>query len=306
MFFFPTKIVLFTVYLQPNTIQLKSIKQWWKGLKANESLKKRLYIIIFESDTREGKLFDTVLIGFIVSSILVVILDSVFRFDTYANIGFQVLEYLFTAFFTFEYLVRLYCSPNPRQYAFSFFGIVDLLSTLPLYLGFFLQGARYLLIVRSFRLIRVFRVFKLFSFLNEGNLLMQSLWISRAKIGVFFLFVLILNISIGTWMYVVEGNRPDTPFTDIPASIYWSIVTMTTVGYGDITPITGMGRFLSAVVMLFGYTIIAIPTGIVSAALFEEGRLRKQERSCPHCRKQIDDTDARYCPYCGQLLSPQN
>ena len=285
---------------------MKSIKQWWKGLKANESLKKRLYIIIFESDTREGKLFDTVLIGFIVSSILVVILDSVFRFDTYANIGFQVLEYLFTAFFTFEYLVRLYCSPNPRQYAFSFFGIVDLLSTLPLYLGFFLQGARYLLIVRSFRLIRVFRVFKLLSFLNEGNLLMQSLWISRAKIGVFFLFVLILNISIGTLMYVVEGNRPDTPFTDIPASIYWSIVTMTTVGYGDITPITGMGRFLSAVVMLFGYTIIAIPTGIVSAALFEEGRLRKQERSCPHCRKQIDDTDARYCPYCGQLLSPQN
>ena len=285
---------------------MKSIKQWWKGLKANESLKKRLYIIIFESDTREGKLFDTVLIGFIVSSILVVILDSVFRFDTYANTGFQVLEYLFTAFFTFEYLVRLYCSPNPRQYAFSFFGIVDLLSTLPLYLGFFLQGARYLLIVRSFRLIRVFRVFKLFSFLNEGNLLMQSLWISRAKIGVFFLFVLILNISIGTLMYVVEGNRPDTPFTDMPASIYWSIVTMTTVGYGDITPITGMGRFLSAVVMLFGYTIIAIPTGIVSAALFEEGRLRKQERSCPHCRKQIDDTDARYCPYCGQLLSPQN
>ena len=285
---------------------MKSINQWWKGLKANESLKKRLYIIIFESDTREGKLFDTVLIGFIVSSILVVILDSVFRFDTYANIGFQVLEYLFTAFFTFEYLVRLYCSPNPRQYAFSFFGIVDLLSTLPLYLGFFLQGARYLLIVRSFRLIRVFRVFKLFSFLNEGNLLMQSLWISRAKIGVFFLFVLILNISIGTLMYVVEGNRPDTPFTDIPASIYWSIVTMTTVGYGDITPITGMGRFLSAVVMLFGYTIIAIPTGIVSASLFEEGRLRKQERSCPHCRKQIDDTDARYCPYCGQLLSPQN
>ena len=285
---------------------MKSIKQWWKGLKANESLKNRLYIIIFESDTREGKLFDTVLIGFIVSSILVVILDSVFRFDTYANIGFQVLEYLFTAFFTFEYLVRLYCSPNPRQYAFSFFGIIDLLSTLPLYLGFFLQGARYLLIVRSFRLIRVFRVFKLFSFLHEGNLLMQSLWISRAKIGVFFLFVLILNISIGTLMYVVEGNRPDTPFTDIPASIYWSIVTMTTVGYGDITPITGMGRFLSAVVMLFGYTIIAIPTGIVSAALFEEGRLRKQERSCPHCRKQIDDTDARYCPYCGQLLSPQN
>lgn len=285
---------------------MKSIKQWWKGLKANESLKKRLYIIIFESDTREGKLFDTVLIGFIVSSILVVILDSVFRFDTYANIGFQVLEYLFTAFFTFEYLVRLYCSPNPRQYAFSFFGIVDLLSTLPLYLGFFLQGARYLLIVRSFRLIRVFRVFKLFSFLNEGNLLMQSLWISRAKIGVFFLFVLILNISIGTLMYVVEGNRPDTPFTDIPASIYWSIVTMTTVGYGDITPITGMGRFLSAVVMLFGYTIIAIPTGIVSAALFEEGRLRKQERSCPHCRKQIDDTDARYCPYCGKLLSLQD
>lgn len=282
---------------------MKSIQQLWKTLKGNEALKKRLYIIIFESDTREGKLFDTVLIGFIISSILVVILDSIFKFDTYANIGFQVLEYLFTAFFTFEYVVRLYCAPNRRQYVFSFFGIVDLLSTLPLYLGFFLHGARYLLIVRSFRLIRVFRVFKLFSFLNEGNLLMRSLWISRAKIGVFFLFVLILNISIGTLMYVVEGNRPDTPFTDIPASIYWSIVTMTTVGYGDITPMTGMGRFLSAVVMLFGYTIIAVPTGIVSAAIFEEGRQRQQGKNCPHCRESIQDLEARYCPYCGKPLS---
>ncbi|MGM9760391.1 MAG: ion transporter [Parabacteroides sp.] len=264
--------------------------------------KKELYTIIFESDTRDGKLFDTVLIGFILSSILVVIFESLWSGNNYINWGLQGLEYLFTAFFTLEYALRIYCSPNPRRYIFSFFGIIDLLSTLPLYLGFFVSGARYLLILRSFRLIRVFRVFKLFSFLDEGNLLMQSLWISRAKIGVFFLFVLILNISIGTLMYMVEGGQPDTQFSNIPASIYWSIVTMTTVGYGDITPSTSAGRFLSAAVMLLGYTIIAVPTGIVSAAMVSEERHRRKSSPCPYCGQQISEPDARFCPHCGEKM----
>lgn len=282
--------------------RFKTCVIYFYKLSTGKMTKKELYTIIFESDTRDGKLFDTVLIGFILSSILVVIFESLWNGNNYINWGLQGLEYLFTAFFTLEYGLRIYCSPNPRRYIFSFFGIIDLLSTLPLYLGFFISGARYLLILRSFRLIRVFRVFKLFSFLNEGNLLMQSLWISRAKIGVFFLFVLILNISIGTLMYMVEGGQPDTQFSNIPASIYWSIVTMTTVGYGDITPSTSAGRFLSAAVMLLGYTIIAVPTGIVSAAMVSEERHRRKGSPCPHCGRRISEPDARFCPHCGEKM----
>ena len=165
----------------------------------------------------------------------------------------------FYFFFRLEYVLRLYCSPQPRKYALSFFGIVDLLATLPLYIGWLFGTARYLLVIRTFRLIRVFRIFKLFNYLNEGNFLLRSLVFSSRKIIVFFLFVLILVTSIGTLMYMIEGQRPGTSFNNIPNSIYWAIVTMTTVGYGDITPETPLGRFLSAIVMLLGYTIIAVP-----------------------------------------------
>ena len=167
-------------------------------------------------------------------------------FSDHFRLALQILEYVFTAFFTFEYLVRIYCSPKPKKYIFSFFGIVDLLATLPLYLGFLFTSARYLLIIRTFRLIRVFRVFKLFNFLEEGNLLLVSLRLSSRKIFVFFFFVLILVTSIGTIMFMVEGTQPDTQFNNIPNCIYWAIVTMTTVGYGDITPVTPVGRFISA------------------------------------------------------------
>ncbi len=212
----------------------------------NKELKEKLYVIIFESDTPKGKLFDVFLIGFIIMSVLVVILESVVTFSDHFRLALQILEYVFTAFFTFEYLVRIYCSPKPKKYIFSFFGIVDLLATLPLYLGFLFTSARYLLIIRTFRLIRVFRVFKLFNFLEEGNLLLVSLRLSSRKIFVFFFFVLILVTSIGTIMFMVEGTQPDTQFNNIPNCIYWAIVTMTTVGYGDITPVTPVGRFISA------------------------------------------------------------
>lgn len=256
---------------------MKKLLNRWHRLLHNEALKRRIYIIIFESDTRPGKLFDVALMAFIVLSILVVVAESIEGVSHVAGPYLRVMEYVFTFFFTAEYVLRLYCSPNPRRYALSFFGLVDLLATLPFYITWLFGPARYLLIIRTFRLIRVFRVFKLFNFLDEGHLLLYSLYISSRKIAVFFLFVLILVISIGTLMYMVEGQQPGTAFDNIPNSIYWAIVTLTTVGYGDITPETPFGRFLSAVVMLLGYTIIAVPTGIVSASMIQSYKKEHQE-----------------------------
>jgi voltage-gated potassium channel len=280
---------------------LKHIWAKWQGLLHNKKLKHKIYVIIFESDTPMGKLFDVALIGFIVLSILVVIAESIRSWDPIIGPYLRMSEYVFTFFFTLEYVLRLYCSPRPRKYALSFFGIIDLLATLPLYIGWFFGTARYLLVIRTFRLIRVFRVFKLFNYLDEGNLLLHSLVYSSRKIIVFFLFVLILVTSIGTLMYMIEGQRPDTAFNNIPNSIYWAIVTMTTVGYGDITPETPLGRFLSAVVMLMGYTIIAVPTGIVSASMIREHK-RRDAMKCPHCGRDGHEENAAYCKYCGARL----
>lgn len=270
-----------------------------RALLHNEQLKHRLYVIIFQSDTPMGKAFDVSLLWAILLSILLVIVESMQGLSPLAKTIFTVLEYVFTAFFTMEYLCRLYCSPQPRRYALSFFGIVDLLSTLPLYIGWIFGPVRYLMVVRTFRLIRVFRVFKLFSFLEEGDMLMRSLLLSGRKIMVFFLFVVIMVISLGTLMYMVEGNEPDTEFRDIPSSIYWAVVTMTTVGYGDIAPVTGIGRFLSAIVMLLGYTIMAVPTGIVSAQFIHDRQENKRRRpKCKECGSPLPDK-AHYCPFCG-------
>lgn len=282
-------------------IIFRQIWDKWQAFLHNEKLKRKLYVIIFESDTPKGKLFDVVLIVVIVLSILVVIAQSMQGWHAVAGLFLHISEIVFTAFFTVEYVLRLYCSPNRRKYAFSFFGIIDLLSTLPLYIGWFFGTARYLLVIRTFRLIRVFRIFKLFDFLDEGHLLLRSLMYSRRKIIVFFLFVLIMVISIGTLMYMIEGRRPGSAFNNIPNSIYWAIVTMTTVGYGDITPETPLGRFLSAIVMLLGYTIIAVPTGIVSASMIQEHR-KIDARECPHCGKNGHEEKAVYCKHCGGKL----
>lgn len=286
---------------QQKTGLLRTIKNKIYAFFHNKELKEKLYVIIFESDTPNGKLFDVFLIGFIIASVLVVILESVVTFSDRFKLVLQILEYVFTSFFTLEYLVRIYCSPNPKKYIFSFFGIVDLLATLPLYLGFLFTSARYLLVIRTFRLIRVFRVFKLFNYLEEGNLLLVSLRLSSRKIFVFFCFVLILVTSIGTIMYMIEGTQPDTQFNNIPTCIYWAIVTMTTVGYGDITPVTPVGRFISACVMLIGYTIIAVPTGIVSATMVKENKRRSLLR-CPHCFRTGHEEEAKFCKYCGSKL----
>ena len=264
----------------------------------NTALRERLRIIIFQSDTPAGKAFDIALLGCIVASIVLVVVESMQGILPQWKLAFTVLEYVFTFFFTLEYLCRLYCSDKPREYALSFFGIIDLLSTLPLYIGWIFGPVRYLMIVRTFRLIRVFRVFKLFSFLQEGDLLMRSIVISAPKIGVFFLFMVIMVISMGTLMYIVEGNIPNTPFVDIPTSIYWAVVTMTTVGYGDIAPATFLGRVLCAIIMLMGYTIMAVPTGIVSAQMVHDHKPKRKEKYCPECGSPLP-FDAHYCPFCG-------
>ena len=265
--------------------------------------KMRLNNIVGNSDSRAGRIFDMVVMIAIIISLVVAFVETqpavVGRFKDVLT----VLEYVLTIFFTIEYILRIYCSSNPRSYIFSFFGIIDLLATLPLYLSFipYLSSARYLFILRVFRLTRIFRVLKLFAFINEGYLLMQSIRLSLRKILVYFLFVIILVIILGTLMFMVEGGQPGTQFTDLGASIYWAIVTLTTVGYGDITPVTLVGRFLSGIVMILGYTIIAVPTGIVSATMIDETKRRGKDGRCPRCNEKTD-LKANYCQHGGERL----
>ena len=263
--------------------------------------KKALYEIIFESDTPAGKLFDIILIVAISLSIVISFIETIPSLRHTFRFALEILEYVLTFFFTVEYITRVYCSPRKRDYVLSFFGIIDLLSTLPPYLSFFLPNARYMILLRSFRFIRIFRIFKLFSFINEGYILMQSLKKSLTKIAVYFLFVLILVTCLGTLMFMVENSVPNTQFTDLATSVYWAIVTMTTVGYGDITPVTPVGRLLSAFVMLLGYTIIAVPTGIVTATIIDETQEKPKDGRCPRCGSNVRVKD-RYCSHCGEKL----
>ena len=265
--------------------------------------KPRLHDIVFNSDTPAGKAFDITVMVAIMLSLIVAFVETIPSVSGHFKLVLTILEYVLTFFFTIEYILRLYCSPSRREYALSFFGIIDLLATLPLYLSFIpcLSSARYFFILRTFRLIRIFRVLKLFSFLNEGYLLMLSIRLSLKKILVYFLFVLILVVILGTLMFIVEGGQPGTQFTDIGTSIYWAIVTLTTVGYGDITPVTLVGRLLSGLVMILGYTIIAVPTGIVSATMIDTTQRKGKNGRCPRCNEKTD-LKANYCKHCGERL----
>ena len=217
---------------------------------------------------------------------------------------FTVVEWVFTVFFTIEYLLRLYCVLRPMKYATSFFGIIDLLAILPSYLALFLPTAQYFLIIRAFRLIRIFRIFKMAHFINEGDIIIQALRASRAKITVFLTFVSLLVIIIGALMYLIEGGSNEG-FSSIPRGVYWSVVTLTTVGYGDITPRTELGQLISAVVMILGYAIIAVPTGIVSAEFVKEYKSGKANtQACRYCGQEGHDHDAIHCKYCGEQLNP--
>ncbi len=263
--------------------------------------KDKLYEIIFEADTKEGRWFDIILIIAISLSIIISFVETVPSLAKTFQLVLEILEFILTFFFTVEYIARLYCSPKPKDYALSFFGVIDLLAILPPYLSYFFPNARYMLLFRSFRFIRIFRIFKLFSFINEGYFLMHSLHKSLNKILVYFLFVLILVTCLGTLMFMVESNEPNSQFTDLGTSVYWAIVTMTTVGYGDITPVTATGRLLSAFVMLLGYTIIAVPTGIVSATFIDETKNKVKDGRCPRCGEKVREKD-RYCSHCGEKL----
>lgn len=262
-----------------------------------------LHEILFESDTPMGRRFNIFLLLTIAASVAVVMLETVEPIDRRFSKLFDVLEWTFTIFFTIEYALRLYAVYTPRRYATSFFGIVDLIAVLPSYITFFLSGPQYLLIVRALRLLRIFRILKLAQFRKESNVLILSLRASRNKIAVFLYTVLILVILIGSTMYVIEGNTNSEAFSSIPRSIYWAIVTLTTVGYGDITPITPIGQFFSAMVMILGYAIIAVPTGIVSAELSRVKANNRNTQTCRFCARVGHDDDAKYCKHCGEILN---
>lgn len=259
-----------------------------------------LHEIIFEADTRAGKLFDIVLIVSIVASVGLVMLDSVSGIRAVHGRLLYGGEWVFTILFTIEYVLRLLSVGRPLAYATSFFGVVDLLAILPTYLSIFFPGSQYLLVIRLLRVLRIFRVLKLVPYLGEAHQLARALRASRRKITIFLLTVVILVIIFGSLMYLIED--PDSGFTSIPMSIYWAIVTLTTVGYGDISPRTGLGQFLSALIMIIGYGIIAVPTGIVTVEMAQSFNRKVSTQACPACGAEGHDTDARHCKYCGAEL----
>ncbi len=263
-------------------------------------LRHRLHEIIFEADTAAGKWFDILLIASIIASVILAMLDSVTTIREVYGPWLNRGEWFFTLLFTAEYLLRLFCVQRPMLYARSFFGIVDLLAILPTYLSVILPGGHYFIIIRVLRLLRIFRVFKLVQFLSEARLLLGALKASLRKIAVFLCTVLTLVMIFGALMYVVEGAA--NGFTSIPRSIYWAIVTMTTVGYGDISPQTDLGQALAAVIMIIGYGIIAVPTGIVTVALSRATQRSVSTQACPECGRDGHDADADFCKYCGASL----
>jgi voltage-gated potassium channel len=262
--------------------------------------RRRLHTIIFEADTPGGKGFDLALLLSILTSVVVVMFDSVQSVNARYGPLLAALEWCFTLLFTVEYLLRLTAVSRPLAYMRSFFGVVDLLAIVPTYLSLLIPGTQYLLVVRVLRLLRIFRILKLAEYLQESHTLGRALWAARRKISVFLLTVVTVVVIVGAIMYVVEG--PARGFSDIPTSIYWAVVTMTTVGYGDIAPQTALGKTLATIVMLLGYGIIAVPTGIVTLELSRAGAPQVSTQACPTCGRQGHDMDARHCKYCGGTL----
>ena len=270
--------------------------------------RRKVHEIIFEADTAAGRLFDLALIVSILLSVAVVMLDSVTGIrDRYASY-LDVVEWSLTAIFSVEYLLRLYCIGKAKRYAFSFYGVIDLFAVLPSYVGLFLPGAQYLVAVRILRVCRIFRVLKFSLYLGEADMLIRALVASRRKILVFLSAVISIVVILGTIMYVVEGGldpvkAAKSGFTSIPRSVYWAIVTMTTVGYGDVKPITPLGQTIASIIMIMGYSIIAIPTGIVTAEMIDE-KSESNTQSCPQCAAEGHAADAIYCRKCGAKINP--
>ncbi len=259
----------------------------------------KLHDVIFEADTRAGKWFDILLLWAILLSVATVMLESVDSISAVYGEELRIIEWVFTLLFTLEYIARLISIGKPLKYVFSFYGIIDFVSIVPTYLGIFITGTQSLAIIRSIRLLRVFRILKLVRFIGEANVLIKVLKASRAKIVVFLFALLSLTFILGTIMYLIES--PESGFTSIPRSIYWAIVTLTTVGYGDIAPQTVLGQTLASFIMIIGYAIIAVPTGIVGAELAKT-KVNLNTQACPECSLEGHDDDATHCKYCGATL----
>lgn len=263
-------------------------------------LRKRIHITIEGTDTRLGKLFDIILLIAVLTSVAVVMLDSVLYMRLQYGTIFFYAEWFFTILFTIEYALRLFSSPNRTRYVFSFFGVVDLLSVLPSYLSLIFVGVQYLIVIRILRILRIFRVLKLKAYMQQAGFLASALKTSQQKITVFFLSLVLLVTIFGSVIYVVEG--PENGFTSIPLSIYWAVVTLTTVGYGDMSPKTPMGQAIATMVMITGYSIIAVPTGIFTSELARNMRPQLNPVTCPNCGKFGHAIGAEFCDRCGHAL----
>lgn len=270
----------------------------FKGYKPTTSWRARLHEVIFEADTPSGKAFDIILIIAILLSVAAVMLESVTEYRLRNGSTLYMLEWFFTILFTIEYILRWMCVKRPWRYATSFFGVVDLLAVMPTYLDLLLPGTRFLFVIRILRLLRIFRVLKLVQYVGEANTLMLALRTSKRKILVFLFGVITIAVIMGSMMYVIEGEAHG--FTSIPRSVYWAIVTLTTVGYGDISPGTAIGQAIAAVLMILGYSIIAVPTGIVSAEVAHASAVSTQ--ACPQCAAEGHEVGANFCKSCGASL----
>ena len=260
--------------------------------------RKKLRKILFDTDSKLGRLFDIILLCLILGSVLTVILESVNSYSIMYRKLFMSLEMLFTIIFSLEYLLRLVSAEKPKKYALSYLGIIDLISIVPAYLSIFVSGTSSLLIIRSLRILRIFRIFKLTKYLKQGNQIIEALNKSRPKITVFLIFVILIATIIGSLMYVIEA-KSNPAFDNIPRSIYWAIVTLTTVGYGDIAPNSPLGQAMASLVMILGYSILAVPTGIITNELGLQSRRKRHKRSCHACPCSENDLDALYCKKCG-------
>nr|WP_314546552.1 ion transporter [uncultured Empedobacter sp.] len=277
------------------------------GADEEKKLKQKIFDIVFEADTPYGKFFDISLLLLILLSVGLVMLESIPAINARHHTVLVSLEWILTFLFTIEYLLRIYCVKNRWRYIFSFYGVIDLLSILPFYLGLVLPTSKYLASIRILRLLRIFRIFNLTRFTRGKNVLVLGLKESKDKIIVFLSFVLLIVVVIGSIMYMVEHDHPESGFTSIPISIYWAIVTLTTVGYGDISPVTGLGQFLASVVMIIGYGVIAVPTSIITMEMNKASRTKEDiptnTQRCRNCGDDYHLDGAIYCKTCGHLLN---
>jgi voltage-gated potassium channel len=275
-----------------NSMNNKNFNRW----------KQKTYEIIFKSDTPWGKRFDIILLSVILISIVLVMIESVPSYQSLYGRPLRIGEWIITILFTIEYILRIVSSPKPLKYLFSFLGIIDFLAVIPTYLGLIVPDAQALAVIRAIRLLRIYRILRLYHFIRAGNLLILSLQRSARKILIFMMFVVILVILLGSIMYVVEGG--ENGFYSIPISIYWAVITLTTVGYGDIVPVTDLGKFISIFIMLLGYSIIAIPTGIVSVEMSNTFNQPPDEpQKCPQCGEPNHAPGANFCRVCGARLN---